>query len=109
MGYPGVSPLPGTGVPPAWTGVPQPGAWVPSPRKDMGPVEVIQDGDGVPQRKDMGPVEILCDEDGVSPPPPPPPIQEWTEKQGDIAFPILRMRPVKECEHKCKIGLESSL
>ena len=40
----------------------------PPPRKDMGPVEVLWDGDGVlsPQR-DSGPVEVLWDGDGVPP------------------------------------------
>ena len=46
---------PGTGVPPG---------------KDMGPVEILWDGDRVPQ-KDIGPVEVLWDGDGVKPPPPP--------------------------------------
>ena len=32
-----------------------------TPRKDMGPVEVLWDGDGYPPRKDMGPVEVLWD------------------------------------------------
>ena len=75
--------VPCPGVPPVWTGVPP--TWdfgtpcldwvkkgrdlgavtgVPT-RKDMGPVEVLWDGDGVPPRKDMGPVEVLCDGDGV--------------------------------------------
>ena len=35
------------------------------PRKDMGPVEVLWDGDGVPLGKDMEPVEVLWDGDGV--------------------------------------------
>ena len=44
------------------------------PRKDMGPVEVLWDGDGVPPRKVMGPVEVLWDGDGVPP-------RVWTNKQ----------------------------
>ena len=65
-----------------------PSTWdwgTPPPRKDMGPVEVLWDGDGVPpkriwdqwkyygkemgtpSRKDMGPVEVLWDGDGVPP------------------------------------------
>ena len=31
------------------------------------PVEVLCDGDGVPQRKDMGPVKVLLDGDGIPP------------------------------------------
>ena len=37
------------------------------PRRDMGAVEVLLDGDGVPARKNMGPVEVLLDGDGVPP------------------------------------------
>ena len=37
----------------------------PPPGKDMVPVEVLWDGDGVPPRKDIGPVEVLCDGDWV--------------------------------------------
>ena len=40
-----------------------------TPRKDMCPVEVLWDRDGVPTpREDMGPVEVLWDGDGVHPP-----------------------------------------
>ena len=39
-----------------------------TPGKDMGPVEVLWNGDGVTLRKDMGPVEVLWDGDGVPPP-----------------------------------------
>ena len=42
------------------------------PRKDMGSVEVLWDGDGVPRGKDMGPVEVLWDGDGDGVPAPPP-------------------------------------
>ena len=66
-----------------------------SPGKDMGPVEVLWDGDGVLPGKDMGPVEVLWDGDGVLPwkghgisgsimgwrwckPPPPPPLNRHT-------------------------------
>ena len=40
------------------------------PRKDMGPVELLWDGSGVPPRKDMGPVkvEVLWDGDWEHPP-----------------------------------------
>ena len=38
-----------------------------TPRKDLRPVEVLWDGDGVPPGKDMGPVEVLWDRDGVPP------------------------------------------
>ena len=52
------------------------------PRKDMGPVEVLWDGDGVPRRKDMRPVEVLRDGDGVHS------LQVWTDKQTEIiTFP----------------------
>ena len=55
------------GYPLARTGVPLTLAWVPpikgpgtshwdTPGKDMGPVEVLWDGDGVPPRKDIGSV-----------------------------------------------------
>ena len=39
------------------------------PRKDMGPVDILWDGDRVFPRKDMGPVEVLWDRDGAPPPP----------------------------------------
>ena len=39
----------------------------PSPRKDMGPVEVLWHGDEVPLPKEVVPVEVLGDGDGVSP------------------------------------------
>ena len=57
-------PPPGTGGSP-WKG-PGTSHWG-TPRKDMGTVEVLWDGEGVPPRKDMGPVEILWDGDGVPP------------------------------------------
>ena len=38
-----------------------------TPRKDMGPVEVLCDGDEVPPGKDMGPVEVLWNGDEVPP------------------------------------------
>ena len=41
------------------------------PRKGMGPVKVLWDGDGVhPPRKDMGQVEVLGDGRWDTPPPP---------------------------------------
>ena len=57
-----VPPRPGLGFPPGRdlgivTGVPPPG-------KDMGPVEVLWDGDEVPPRKAMRPVKVLWDGDG---------------------------------------------
>ena len=45
-------------------GVPHPRTGGTPPRKDMGPVKVLCNGDGVPPRKDMGPVEVLWDGDG---------------------------------------------
>ena len=59
---------------PSWG--PPPGTWVPlgrdlglvigyPPGKDMGPVEVLWDGEGYPPRNDMGPLEVLWDGDGV--------------------------------------------
>ena len=54
-------PLTRNGVPPEMTDTSH---WVPS-RKDMGPVEVLWDGDGVPPGKDMRPVEVLWDGDAV--------------------------------------------
>ena len=59
----GTLPLPGTGVP---------------PRKGMGPVEVLWDGDGVPTpppRKGMEPEVALWDGDGVTPLP-----AVWTDR-----------------------------
>ena len=50
---------------------------------------------GYPPGKDMGPAEVLWDGDGV------PPTQVWTDKQTEtITFPILRMRVVinNECD-----------
>ena len=45
---------------------------------------------GIPPRKDMGPVEVLWDGDRVPPPP-----WGWTDKQiENITFPILRMRAI---------------
>ena len=43
-------------------------------RKDMKPVELLWDGGGVPPGKDMEPVkvEVLWSGNGVTPPPPPP-------------------------------------
>ena len=38
-----------------------------TPGKDMGPMEVLWDGDGVPPAKVMRPVEVLWDGNGVSP------------------------------------------
>ena len=57
---------------PVVAGVPPPfptWAWGILSRKDMGPVEVLWDGDGVPlpSRKNMGPVEVLWDGDGYPP------------------------------------------
>ena len=39
-----------------------------TPRKDMGPVEVLWDLDGVTLRKDMGLVEVLRHGSSVPPP-----------------------------------------
>ena len=75
---------PWLGVNLSW-GTPHLGLGYP-PRKDMGPVEVLWDGDGVnpPSRKDMGTVEVLWDGDGVAPPLP----RVWTDKQTEsINFP----------------------
>ena len=60
-------PPPGTGVTPGKG--PRASHWG-TPRKVMGPVEVLWDGDGVPPGKDMGPVAVLWDGDGIHPPPP---------------------------------------
>ena len=74
------------GIPHAGLGYPWEGIWDQSlgyPRKGMGWVEVLSDGDGVPPppRKDMGPMEVLWDEDGV-------PLTVWTYKQTEtITFP----------------------
>ena len=54
-------------VPPTWLGYPPPDLAGVSPGKDMGPVEVLWDGDGVPLGKDVGLVEVLWDRDGVPP------------------------------------------
>ena len=49
-----------------------PGQRVP-PRKDIGPVEVLWEGDVIPPGKDMEPVEVLWDGD--------PHPRVWTDKQ----------------------------
>ena len=54
------------------------------PGKDMGPVQVLWDVDGVPPGKDMGPVQVLWDGDGVNPP---PPRCGWTNTCENITFP----------------------
>ena len=86
---PGGDPIPVQGVPLPWPGGYSPGKgpgtshWG-TPRKDMGPVEVLWDGDGVPPER-TGPVEVLWDGDEVNPPPPPP---VWTDKQTETTtFP----------------------
>ena len=58
--YNGGYPIPGQGTP-IWTWLRYP----PPPRKDMGPVEVLWDGEGVLLRKDMGPEEVFWDGDRV--------------------------------------------
>ena len=63
------------------------------PRKDMGSVEVLWDGDGVPRGKDMGPVEVLWDGDGDGVPAPPPPRCEQAENKTSRL--VLSMRSVK--------------
>ena len=66
----GGCPIPGQGGTLSW-GTPHPDlvpvTGVPPPRKDIGPVKVLWDGDKLPPRKDMGPVEVLWDGDGVPP------------------------------------------
>ena len=62
-----------------------------TPGKDIRPVEVLWDGDGVPPTKNMGPVEVLWDLDGV---PPPPPTCGLTNKLKILPSLILRMRAI---------------
>ena len=69
LGYPGRDLEPVTGVP---------------PQKDMGPVEVLWDGDGVSPQMEMGPVEVLWDGDGATPLPPPPPPPRRVNRQTPV-------------------------
>ena len=74
-------------------------AGVPLSDKDMGPVEVLWDGDMVPPGKDMGPVEVLWDGDGVHP----PPGCGLTNKLKLLPSLILRMRAVKNANYSVKL------
>ena len=93
--------IPGQGIPHSRTGV--------LPQKDIGPVEVLWDGDGVPPertwdqwkyyamemgypRKDMGPVEVLWDGDGV---PPERTWDQWKYYAMEMGYPRKDMGPVE--------------
>ena len=91
---------PGQGVPIlSWLGVSHPvlaRGGTPScsdqgtPKKDMGPVEVLGDGDWVPPEREWD--QWKYDGDGV-PPPPPMPGVNW-QTNWKYYLPILRMRAV---------------
>ena len=99
LSYPGGYPIPGQEEPHTWLqgypildwGTPRkrPGTshWG-TPRKDMGPVEVLWDGDGVSPERTWDQWKYYGMEMGYPP-------GVWTDKQTEnITFPILRMRAV---------------